>query len=475
MKRIPLGVAAATPCLSATWCSAICLAAFMTIISASATTDAQTSTEGLNAAEQCVVAQVTRGEVDLSKQFPKKADRQLSADFLETLLMDTRPDVKLNRHGVRIIGAIIDESIDLDNAQIPREVALEHCQFNARVTFVNASFAGNVSFAVSAFKAAAIFNFMKVRNTANFISAVFEGPVNFAGAEIPHFYVLSAKFKDKKGGAGFYGMRVADSAVFDHAVFEGLVVFSKADMARDFEARGAEFQNKEKTAKFNGMKVGGDAFFNAAVFEGGVDFSYADFGRLDLSGALWPKGAAHMQAMSYKSILAASGELESHKALLDLVSQAAYSADVYSHLEEFFLRQGYRAEADKAFIEGKRHERREKLHGLGWLGSWLLDALVGYGRRPWQAGIPCAVLVALGCILFSPKKMEPQQLEDTPRVYNRFWYSLGLFLPFVDLQSNKVWKPKADQTFLRNYMRVHILLGWILVPLVLAAVTGLIK
>jgi hypothetical protein len=71
--------------------------------------------------------------------------------------------------------------------------------------------------------------------------------------------------------------------------------------------------------------------------------------------------------------------------------------------------------------------------------------------------------------------MEPQKPEDAPRVYNRFWYSLGLFLPFVDLQADKVWRPKADQTFLRNYMRVHILLGWILIPLVLAALTGLIK
>jgi tetratricopeptide (TPR) repeat protein len=69
----------------------------------------------------------------------------------------------------------------------------------------------------------------------------------------------------------------------------------------------------------------------------------------------------------------------------------------------------------------------------------------------------------------------PQRPKDTPRAYSRFWSSLGLFLPFVDLQADKVWKPKADQIFLRNYMRVHIILGWILVPLVLAALTGLIK
>jgi len=71
--------------------------------------------------------------------------------------------------------------------------------------------------------------------------------------------------------------------------------------------------------------------------------------------------------------------------------------------------------------------------------------------------------------------MEPRNPSEAPRVYSRFWYSFGLFLPFVDLQADRVWKPKADQTFLRDYMRVQMLLGWILIPIVLAALTGLIK
>jgi hypothetical protein len=84
-------------------------------------------------------------------------------------------------------------------------------------------------------------------------------------------------------------------------------------------------------------------------------------------------------------------------------------------------------------------------------------------------------LIGLGCIVFSPNKMEPRNPEETPRAYSRFWYSFGLFLPFVDLKEEKVWKPKPDQTFLRNHMRLHILCGWILIPIVLAALTGLIK
>jgi uncharacterized protein YwqG len=752
--------AAATALWPINWLSGICLAAFLTIIYPS-TGVAKRGAGELNATEQWVVTQTRGGEIaDLSKQFKEKDKRQLSAHFLEELLTGALPGIKLHRHGARIIGAIIDESVDLENAQIPCEVWLEHCQFNANANFNGANFAGTISFENSMFKAdagfnsmkagravfndavfegpvdfisadiasnfeangakfqnketEATFNSMKVRGyaffknavfegpadfgsadiagnleahaaqfqnkekfanfssmkvggdasfndavfegpvsfiladiasnfsgheakfqnkekganfssikirgyafflsgavfegPANFASAniantfaapgakfqnkekeayfggmkvggyaffndaVFEGPVNFALAEIatalsaneakfqnkeaeanfssmkvggytffndavfegPVNFVLAeiagafnaneaqfrnkekeasfnsmkirgdayfknaafegpvnlvsadiagnfaangAKFQNKEKDASFGGMKVGGYAVFSDAVFEGPVNFVGADVAGNFAAGKAKFKNKEKDASFGAMKLGGHAFFNDVVFEGPVNFNYADFAWLDLSKTVWPKVAAkfHMQGMSYKYIRAAPNEPESHGALLKLADQSAYSADVYNHLEEFFLQQGYRDDADRAFIKGKRRERKENLHGLSWVGSCLLDWLVGYGRRPWQAGIPCAALIALGCVLFSPKKMEPQKPEDAPRVYSRFWYSLGLFLPFVDLQADKVWKPKPDQTFLRNYMRVHIMLGWILVPLVLAAVTGLIK
>ena len=612
------------------WFLGICLAASLTIISASAAVP-QTGAEGLNPAEEWVVAQVTAGDIanldtalnaDHTKKFPTESDRQLSAHFLENLLMGTLFGVTLHRHGVQIKGACIDEPIDLENARIPREAHLDNCIFKEPVDFRGADIASNFSargakfqnkensstgvfvaiskgalfskmkvggdafFDHAVFEGPASFfgtdiagNFnaeaakfqksasfaMKVGGSASFSNAVFEGPVQFIWTDIAgDFNAVSAKFQNKymamfarmkvrgsvncrkasfegqtsfgvadiagdflaeeakfhgkvayfsrmkvggdvsldstvfkgfvdfqgaeiagnfrartkefHGGANFGNLKVGGEASFSAAVFQGPVSFLGADITGNFKADNGEFQHPS----FRGMKVRGDALFNKAVFKGPVDLRYADFGLLDVSGASWPKVPVQfqMQGMSYKTILAAPKEPESHKALVQLADQAAYSADVYSRLEELFLRQGYRADADEAFTAGKVRERKEYFRSgdwLGWLRSWMLCLLVGYGRRPWQAGIPCAVLVALGCVLFSPKKMEPQQPEDTPRVYNRFWYSLGLFLPFVDLQSNKVWKPKADQTFLRNYMRVHILLGWILVPLVLAAVTGLIK
>ena len=121
MKLKAPGAADAATCSPTNWLSAIFLAGFLTIISPSAAAP-QTGAEGLNPAEKWVVAQVTAGKTaDLSEQFPdkEKDKRKLSAHFLEQLLTGALPGIKLHRHGVRIIGATIDEPVDLENAQIP--------------------------------------------------------------------------------------------------------------------------------------------------------------------------------------------------------------------------------------------------------------------------------------------------------------------------------------------------------------------
>jgi hypothetical protein len=582
MKRKTADAVAVTARSPINWLVGACLAAFLTAFPASAAVP-QTGAGELNAAEKWVVDQVTAGKIaDLSKQFPEETDRKLSAHFLEGLLTGTLPGVKLHRHGVRIIGAIIDEPVELRNAQVPCEVWLNNCKFNGTADFSSASFGGFLLFDNSAFKAYANFNSIKVRSTAFFRKAVFEGLVDFGFADITgNFEADEAQFKNKEenadfnsikvGGNAFFrkavfegpltfnsanitrfldarkaqfnskeqvayfdGMKVEDAAVFEKAVFEGPVDFfmtcitgnfradeaqfknkeknadfnsikvggnaffrkavfegpvnfTSADIASRFRADEAQFKNKEKTANFNSMKVRESAFFRNAVFEGPVSFDYAEFVWLDLSSPFWPKiaGKLSLSGMSYKYVRTVpENEPESHKVLLTLADQSAYTADVYTNLEEFFKRQGYRADADRAFIAGKCRDRKEYFHSGDWgrwLGSWMLYLLVGYGRHPERAGYVGISTIVLGCILFPLKKMElqdPKELEkpeEKRRQYNRFWYSLGLFLPVVDLKTSELWGPKRQYRFLRNYVRVHILLGWILVPLVLAALTGLIK
>ena len=277
MKVKAPSAADTTTLLTVNWFSAICLAAFLAIYASSAV--AKTAAGGLNPAEKWIVAQVRAGEIaDLSKQFPdkEKDKRKLSAHFLEALLTGTLPDVKPHPHGVRIIGAIIDEPVDLENAQIPCEVWLEHCQFNASTNFNGGSFAGTISFENSAFKEDASFNSMKVGRAA-FSHAVFERSVDFTSADITSsFEAQWAKVQNKEKGASFNTMKVRGYAVFNDAVFEGPADFTLADITRNFEANGAKFQNKQKDASFSAIKVGGYAFFNDAVFEGPMDFIKAD-------------------------------------------------------------------------------------------------------------------------------------------------------------------------------------------------------
>src|SRR6266542_4452836 len=320
----------------------IFFAVFLTIIYASSAV-AKTGAGALNPVETWVVAQVRIGEIaDLSKQFPdkEKDKRRLSAHFLEDLLMGALTGLKPHRHGVRIIGAIIDEPIDLQNAQIRCQVWLDHCQFNKSVTFYGANFAEFVSFENSAFKAEANFESMKVGGTAFFQNAVFDGPVNFVSADIGWLEANGAQFRNKEKLATFGAMKVGGTAFFQNAVFDGPVNFVGANIASNFQAHGVKFQNMEQGANFNSMKVGGAALFNDAVFEGSVDLRNADFAWFDLSSPFWPKDAAQfsMQGMSYKYIRAGPlyNEPESHKALLTLADQSVYTADVYSNLEEFF-------------------------------------------------------------------------------------------------------------------------------------------
>jgi len=102
--------------------------------------------------------------------------------------------------------------------------------------------------------------------------------------------------------------------------------------------------------------------------------------------------------------------------------------------------------------------------------------LVCYGRRPELAFIWSAFIVSIGYFVFRPKEaMELQQPEATSQNFNPLRYSLDLFLPFIDLQAANVWLPKQGRYFAQHYMRVHTILVWILIPIGLAALTGIIK
>ncbi len=403
-------------------------------------------------------------------------------------------------------------------------------EFAGPVNFVSADIASNLQADKAHFtnaKQAADFNSMKVGHTAFFMNAEFAGPVNFGSADIAsNFEADKAHFTNAEQAAIFNNMQVGDiasfrnakfagsvyfnsikvghSAFFNDAEFAGPVNFGSANIASNFEADKAHFTNAEQEANFYSMKVGRSAFFRSAEFAGSVDFRWAiiasnfgangahftnakqaaDFNSMQVGSIAWFdktdfRGAFNLGDMTYRGIrVGEETDQDWWKSLITLVNQSRYNAATYTNLEAFLKRVGYPDYADEVFIAQKWRERDETLpwYTFGYWWNWFLYCLVAYGREPSRAFVVCIVFIVVGYLTFRrPEQMEPQKEEYVGEPYSPFWYSLGLFLPFVNLYAAEVWRPKKECRWARIYMRVHILLGWILVPLGLAAVTGLIK
>jgi sterol desaturase/sphingolipid hydroxylase (fatty acid hydroxylase superfamily) len=117
--------------------------------------------------------------------------------------------------------------------------------------------------------------------------------------------------------------------------------------------------------------------------------------------------------------------------------------------------------------------------------DWLfLDLLLGYGRSPWRALIPSAFFVAVGTFVFwrYSNQVIERKPDETKRRYNEswrtldpFWFSLDLFVPVIDLDAATIWMPKTSWKSGWYCLRALRILGWILVPLIVAALTGIIK
>lgn len=387
--------------------------------------------------------------------------------------------------GMEVAGGFSAQAVRFTNAK--STVNFNGLKLGDIALFQGAIFDGSLSFIGG-----------KLGDTANFDNAVFKGSVDFSATDIARDFLAEGAQFVSQTQAVLLSVKCGRKGVFTGASFAGVVTFEdssfldlilgdtspsaasipKLDLSRSVIKRQLRIRRITVIdLEAQSMHVDGPAEFKDVTVNRSVNLSYAEFITLDLSGSVWPKDSSRCRllGMTYKYIGAASNEFDSHKRLLELVDRSSYTADAYGNLEQFFWRQGYRGDADRVFIAGKVRERKEYTAGIRRLGSWILDWLVGYGRHPSNAGYFCAFFVGLGWILFPAKKMELRRSAETGRVYSRFWYSLGLFLPFVDLQADKVWKPKKSCWFLRNYVRVHILLGWILIPILLAALTGLIK
>jgi hypothetical protein len=144
-----------------------------------------------------------------------------------------------------------------------------------------------------------------------------------------------------------------------------------------------------------------------------------------------------------------------------------YAPQPYEQLAGWYRQIGHDGDARRVLLAKQRH-RRSTLHPAGRIWGHLLDATVGYGYRPWLAGVWLIALALLGTLVFgahSPTPVKPG--EGAP--FQSFVYTLDLLIPIGGLGQRTAWYWTDSGPQWLAY--VLIAAGWVLTTAVVAGVT----
>lgn len=170
---------------------------------------------------------------------------------------------------------------------------------------------------------------------------------------------------------------------------------------------------------------------------------------------------------------------------LEFLHRADFSEPAYASYSQFLRSRGLVAAADDAQLAMHAHKRRARWEEAGGffsdLGATVFVAIdlaqlifLGYGQSALPPLVWALAFVLFGMVVFR-KQERMEVVGDHPPRFSAFWYSLELFLPVVDLGVAKSWRPSQKSRPLLTYARIHQLAGWILIPVALAALTGVFK
>jgi len=382
-----------------------------------------------------------------------------------------------------------------ENVKVEGPVSIKRAKFADRVDFTRAQIGGWFSADGACFSSAVIgserqgsksaprtrpgsrtpdftadFSGAEVRGVASFHDGAFSAPAANPN-ECPGATAVSLRFDDAQvQDLDLKGALPAPS-VLPELRLEGTAIHRNLTL-KDM-----------RVTKFlaSSVQVSGRASLLNVTIDDEMDLRNARFLALDLNPAdpmfKGPDGKLRLEGMAYEQLF--GGQPDSLRNLLAWVGRSGYSANTYSRLEALLKAQGHTDDADTVYMKMKERERREVLrpqgHWLSLLWSHFLRLLVGYGREPAFALAYSTILVIIGIVVFRPGRMVGQKPESVHWPYNAFWYSIDLLTPFIDLQAASVWAPKNEFKHVRTYARIHRMLGWLLIPIGLLAVNGLVK
>jgi hypothetical protein len=176
-----------------------------------------------------------------------------------------------------------------------------------------------------------------------------------------------------------------------------------------------------------------------------------------------------------------------------------YSPQPYEQLAGLYKKYGYETEAieveiekNKALLESGRLTRGDSFF-LQFLGF-----TVAYGYKPWRPLWGAAFFILFGYGLFAwgyrkglitPTTEKDETNKNHPK-FSAFMYSVDMFVPIINFYMRSYWLPNANRhstlniyfktyyisgAWLRIYLWLHIIVGWVISTLFVLGMAGLIK
>lgn len=201
---------------------------------------------------------------------------------------------------------------------------------------------------------------------------------------------------------------------------------------------------------------------------GEVNLSYSHFGVLFDRPSAYP-GVVRLNGTTYEQ-LRGRWELSERRAWVEPIRLEDYRPQPYERLAAWYRGIGNEPEARRVLLAKQRtHRRTLSVPGQVW--GWLLDTVVGYGYRPWLAGLWAAVLLTIGTIVF--QQHPPSQIPlDEERTFIPFVYTLDLLVPVSVFEQRGAWEPTGWTQWLAWGL---IASGWILATALIAGATRVLR
>jgi hypothetical protein len=378
----------------------------------------------------------------------------------------------------QVWGAGFNKALNLEAAQIRSDIYLWAGFESQGMVYLNGAVLGADLIMIGA----RIINPGKVALSAGSIEVKGNVDLGFNGggessAEAARFQRISSGF-ESDGLVDFSTARVGSSFVIFQAVFKG----------RPSDPHGLVAA---------GLSVKGGFILQDVVFENGaqLDISGASvFGLID-DGRSWPaQGKLNIDGLTYQNLTPA--DVRTRLRWIGL--ESSFHPQPYHQLAKVLRESG----DDTGALEALVAEEDARFIRYGFVGRFwgaFLKTTVGYGHRPLLAIVWSLVVVLIGWPMIAigaqtgvmRPTWDPSASASPPlERLHPLLYSLDVFLPFVNLRQEAYWWPDADASgectilgrrftmrgsWLRYYLWLQILAGWLLSAIFVAGVTGLIK